>query len=70
AEFWWLAAAKTGNADAEASLGMLYYRGMDGKPNYAEAAKWFFKAAAHGSPSAKTYLEMMKENGQIDSKLL
>ncbi|WP_455707544.1 hypothetical protein [Mesorhizobium sp. ORM8.1] len=43
---------------------------MRGKPNYPEAAKWFLKAAEHGNAQAKTYIELMKENGQIDSKAL
>ncbi|MGX8008226.1 hypothetical protein ACVDG8_004040 [Mesorhizobium sp. ORM8.1] len=65
-----MAAAKTGNADAKFSLGKLYFLGVRGKPNYPEAAKWFLKAAEHGNAQAKTYIELMKENGQIDSKAL
>jgi hypothetical protein len=70
AEFWWLEAAKADNVDAEFGLGTLYYFGIDGKPNYREAAKWFLKAAEHGNAQAKTYIELMKQNGQFDSKTL
>ncbi|RWN57829.1 hypothetical protein [Mesorhizobium sp.] len=70
AEFWWLAAAKTGNVDAEASLGMLYYRGINGQPDYKEAAKWLLKASSHGHPAVQIYLDMMKEDGLLDTKTL
>ncbi|TGS52052.1 sel1 repeat family protein, partial [Mesorhizobium sp. M1D.F.Ca.ET.183.01.1.1] len=59
-----------GNVDAEFSLGTLYYRGIGGKPDYPQAAKWFLKAAEHGNAQAKTYIELMKQNGQLDSKTL
>ncbi|ESZ71324.1 hypothetical protein X727_08990 [Mesorhizobium sp. L103C119B0] len=70
AEFWLLEAAKAGNVEAELNLGKLYYTGIGGKPNYPESAKWFSTSASHGNAEARTFLEMMKEKGQFDSKTL
>ncbi|CDX19612.1 hypothetical protein MPLDJ20_110260 [Mesorhizobium plurifarium] len=65
-----LQAARTGNVTAELNLGKLYYSGIGGKPNYPEAGKWFVKAAGHRSEEAKAFLQLMKQNGQFDSKTL
>jgi TPR repeat protein len=39
--------AEQGNADAQCFLGMMYYNGYGVQKDYAQAAKWYRKAAEH-----------------------
>ena len=56
--------AEDGNADAQFKLGVMYYEG-DGVPqDFAEARRWFEKAAAQGNAEAQYNLGVMHENGQ------
>ena len=55
----YLKAAKQGDADAQASLGSIYYR--DG--NFREAAVWFQRAAERGDSYARAMLGAMYAEG-------
>jgi TPR repeat protein len=50
---WYTQAAKTGNPDAQCSLGDLYYNGDCVKENKKEAHKWYMKAAQQGHAAAQ-----------------
>ena len=50
---WYTQAAKTGNADAQCSLGDLYYIGNWVRENKKEAHKWYMKAAQQGHAAAQ-----------------
>lgn len=52
-------AAKSGNAAAQNSLGLLYYQGRGAPQDYVEAAGWFRKAAELGNPLAQYNLASM-----------
>jgi TPR repeat protein len=52
-------AAAQGNADAQFSLGYMYYHGFGVASDHAEAMKWFRLAAAQGNSMAKYYLGNM-----------
>lgn len=56
----YLKSAKQGDADAQASLGSIYYR--DG--NFREAAVWLQRAAERGDSYARTMLGAMYAEGQ------
>jgi hypothetical protein len=45
--------------DDEYETGKLYYNGLSVPADYAEAAKWMHKAAAHGFAKAQTALGVM-----------
>ena len=55
---WFRKAAEQGFADAQNSLGNMYYNGI-GDKNYAEAFKWFKKAAEQGLADAQNSLGNM-----------
>ncbi|HME70604.1 MAG TPA: tetratricopeptide repeat protein [Myxococcota bacterium] len=56
--------AVLGNADAEAALADMYYRG-DGRPkDLTEAARWFRRAAEQGNAAAQYNLGTMYANGE------
>src|SRR5262249_36207380 len=44
----YVAAADKGHAKAMHNVAVLYAAGLDGRPDYAAAAQWFRRAAAHG----------------------
>ena len=48
--------AEKGDADAQADLGVCYYKGWGVKQDYVEAVKWFRKAADQGNASAQNNL--------------
>ena len=56
--------AKQGNPLAQASLGMLYYKGHGVSQNYQEAMKWSTKAAEQGYSLAQYDLGVMYDKGQ------
>jgi len=51
---WFRAAADSGSATRKNSLAVLYYRGLESKLDYAEAARWLRLAARQSVPSAET----------------
>lgn len=55
-----LAAAESGDADAQVILGCCYYYGGGVTQDYKEAVKWFKLAYANGHTEAKQYLDNMK----------
>lgn len=56
-------AAEQGNAEAQNSLGLMYYNGEGVEKNYTEAVKWFRKAAELGNPKAQNSLAKCYEHG-------
>lgn len=57
-------AANAGNTDAQAMMGVLYFRGNGVKQNDSEAARWFEKAARAGETNAQNYLATAYMKGQ------
>lgn len=55
--------AVAGNADAQLSLGGVFFKGKEVDQDYAEAAKWFRLAARQGLPQAQFNLGMMYDTG-------
>jgi len=45
------------------NLAVLYAEGIDGKPNYATAARWFRKAADHGVVDSQYNLAVLYARG-------
>ena len=56
--------AKTGDADAMNSLGVLYYHGQGVAQDYVKAREWYQKAADKGNPDAMNGLGVLYDNGQ------
>lgn len=56
-------AAEVGDADAQRSLGQIYFSGRGLKQDSAEAAKWYRMAADQGIASAQHELGQMYERG-------
>ncbi len=61
-----VASAEKGDAHAQVELGILYYEGLaDGRrPDYAEALKWFQRAADQGNAKAQDRIGLMYYNGK------
>ena len=59
-----LSKAKTGDAIAEYTLGNMYSAGKGVSRDYAEAVKWYRKAAEQGYVRAQESLGFMYEKGQ------
>ena len=59
-----LARARRGDPAAETRLGWLYSTGRGVPQDYAEAAKWFYRAATHGNADAQFALGMAYNKGQ------
>lgn|GEM_PF-5925713 len=57
-------AAALDNGTAEMMLGWFEQRGVDGRPNLPEAARWYTRALAHRIPLAARVLGSLYENGQ------
>ena len=58
-----LKAAEMGHVPAQALMGMLYAVGKGTAQNFAEAAKWWQKAAAAGHGLAATNASMLFRGG-------
>lgn len=58
-----LAAAEGGNADAQYYAGVMYADGQGVERDYAEAAKWYEKAAAQNQPDALVALARLRVLG-------
>ncbi|MBW1892130.1 MAG: sel1 repeat family protein [Deltaproteobacteria bacterium] len=56
--------AKQGDVKAQSVVGFMYRKGDSVPQNYAEAFKWFTKAAGHGGRFAQYNLGIMYENGE------
>ena len=60
--------AKAGDAQAQCRLGSYYYKGADipcTREDFAEAVKWFRKAAAQGHSGAQNQLNFLERKGMI-----
>lgn len=53
-----------GSADAQNNLGVLYKEGQGVPRDYAQAARWFTKAAERGNPRAQLNLAVLHDRGQ------
>src|SRR4029079_2561248 len=56
--------AEKGDADAQFTLGMMYYEGRSVPRDYVESARWFRKAAEQGHAIAQYALGAIYENGR------
>ena len=61
---WSKKAEEQGDADAQLSLGYMYYSGQGILQNYTEAFKWYRRAADQGLASAQFTLGVMYMKGQ------
>ncbi|TQV73189.1 peptidase C14 [Aliikangiella marina] len=59
----WLPSAEAGDAEAQANVGEIYERGLNGEPNYEVAAFWYLKAAKQGDSRAQFNLGTLYEQG-------
>ena len=59
----WLPLAEEGDAQAAVYVGELYERGIDGPPDYEQAAAWYAKAAETGFARAQYKLGALYEQG-------
>lgn len=57
------ALAGKGDALAQVYLGVMYFKGQGRPQDYAEAVKWYRKAAEQGHALAQVYLGVMYFNG-------
>src|SRR5512141_2304741 len=57
--------AEKGDADAQFILGFLYDEGKGVPQDYAEAAKWYGRAAKQGNKSAQHNLGLIDDQGQV-----
>jgi TPR repeat protein len=58
------AKGNAGDTSAQARLGRYYVEGMEGRPDYKEAAKWCLLAAEHGDAGAQVAMGDLIEAGQ------
>ena len=56
--------AESGDAEAQNSLGWMYYKGEEVPKDDVEAAKWFRKAAEQGYASSQNSLGAMYSKGE------
>ena len=56
--------AEQGDAEAQYSIGMLYYEGYDVKQDYATARQWWEEAAAQGNAWAQYRLGVLYSKGR------
>lgn len=59
----WLPQAELGDKAAQTNVGEIYEKGLGAAPDYANAAKWYQKAADQGYPRALTNLGFLYEQG-------
>jgi TPR repeat protein len=55
----WQPLAERGDADAQAGLGYLYFKGLGVRQSYALAADWYARSAEQGQPGAQFFLGSM-----------
>jgi TPR repeat protein len=55
----YLIAGEQGMASAQLRLGIFYFEGLAGAPDYTKASEWYLKAAERGRPEAQFYLACM-----------
>ncbi len=60
----WRPMAESGNPSAQTNLGVLYYQGRAGTPDYQEALKWYRLAAMQGYPDAQFNLGLAYMEGK------
>ena len=63
AQKWWLAAATSGNAEAQTNMGWLCTKGLGGKQDFETALKWIRAAAEQGYAPAQFNLGVMYRRG-------
>ena len=56
--------AEQGHLSAQFDLGTIYHKGKGVPQNYAEAAKWYRKAAEQGEIAAQFYVGWMYKHGE------
>lgn len=61
---WLLEAAKQGKADAQHSIGLLYYSGHGVPQDYGKAMEWFLEAAKQGNPNAQYNIGVLHYYGK------
>jgi TPR repeat protein len=59
----WLGRAEQGGADAQFTVGYMYATGQGAQLDYAEAAKWFRRAAEQDHARAQLSMGMLYDNG-------
>ena len=59
----YVAAAQKGNPNAMHNLGVIYAEGIDGKPDFKEAAQWFRKASTFGISDSQYNLAVLYARG-------
>ncbi|MEL7023971.1 MAG: caspase family protein [Pseudomonadota bacterium] len=60
----WMAAAESGDAEAQNTVGEIFERGLGGEPNYEAAVIWYQKAADQGNARAQLNLGTLYESGK------
>lgn len=60
--------AEAGDADAQFNLGLMYGEGRAGRQNYAEAARWFRRAADQGDAKAEPYARWYQRAADEDAE--
>ena len=60
---WFSLSAEQGNSLVQGALGAIYADGIDGHPNYAEAAKWFGTPEEKDDPVALDFFGEQNEKG-------
>ena len=63
AAYWYLQAARKGNAKAQGKIGYFYEYGIGLKQDFLKAIYWTKLGAANGEPTAQYYIGMMYANG-------
>ena len=61
AETWLLRAAEMNDSEAQLLLGMLYFQGVTGTPDFEKAKQWLQRAADNGNENARTILEQLAQ---------
>ena len=61
---WYRKAAEQGDANAQNSLGVMYYKGEGVPRDHQEAVKWYRKAAEQGHAGAQFNLGLMYHQGE------
>ncbi len=63
AAYWYLQAAKKGNAKAQGKIGSFYEYGIGLRQDFLKAIYWTKLGAENGDPTAQYYIGMMYANG-------